>query len=323
MNKAYFGIPIVAISIIVLVWAFQGVQNDGLTVGVSLWISDSEYERNFDGFKTGLEEAGFVDGQNIRYIVENPNGDKTNQLRIIQSFIDQDVDLIYTLTTPGTLVAKKLTDEIPIVFSIVTFPVEVGIIDSFKNSGNNLVGTSNFVPIEKQVSLIMQLVPVEKIGFVKRTGELNSEIQFNQMKDYVNQENIKISLLNSKSIDESKIILDYSIDFVDVFYQSCDTLVQSGVEEIAIEIATAHNKPTFSCNKEGIEKGALVGNVADFANIGYISGQKAALILQGSSPSELNSEFQTVDNIIINLKTAKKLGIEIPENLINSATIIE
>ena len=323
MNKAYFGIPIVAVSIIVLVWAFQGVQNDGLTVGVSLWISDSEYERNFDGFKTGLEEAGFVDGQNIRYIVENPNGDKTNQLRIIQSFIDQDVDLIYTLTTPGTLVAKKLTDEIPIVFSIVTFPVEAGIIDSFENSGNNLVGTSNFVPIEKQVSLIMQLVPVEKIGFIKRTGELNSEIQFNQMKDYVNQENIKISLLNSKSIDESKIILDYSIDFVDVFYQSCDTLVQSGVEEIAIEIATAHNKPTFSCNKKGIEKGALIGNVADFTNIGYISGQKAALILQGSSPSELNSEFQTVDNIIINLKTAKKLGIEIPENLINSATIIE
>lgn len=322
MKKAYFGIPIVAISIIVLVWASQE-SNDALTVGVSLWITDSEYERNFEGFKTALEEVGFVDGQNIRYIVENPNGDKTNQLRIIQSFIDQDVDLIYTLTTPGTLVAKKLTDEIPIVFSIVTFPVEAGIIDSFENSGNNLVGTSNFVSIEKQVSLIKQLVPVETIGFIKRTGEINSDIQFKQMKDYVNQENIKISLLNARTIDESKIILDYSIDFVDVFYQSCDTLVQSGVEEIAIEVATAHYKPTFSCNKEGIEKGALIGNVADFANIGYIAGQKAALILQGSNPSELNSEFQTVDNIIINLKTAKNLGIEIPENLINSAIIID
>lgn len=323
MMKAYFGISIIVVSIIVLVWTFQGEETNGLTVGVSVWITDSEYERNFDGFKTALEEAGFVDGQNIRYIVENPNGDKTNQLRIIQSFIDQDVDLIYTVTTPGTLVAKKLTDKIPIVFSIVTFPVKAGIIDSFENSGNNLVGTSNFIPIEKQVSLIMQLVPVDKIGFVKRTGEVNSDIQFNQMKDYTTQKNIKIALLDSKSIDGSKIILDYSIDFVDVFYQSCDTLVQSGVEEIAIEIATAHNKPTFSCNKEGVEKGALIGNVADFANIGYTAGQKAALILQGSNPSELYSEFQTVDNIIINLKTAKKLGIEIPENLINSATILE
>ncbi|MCH7966729.1 MAG: ABC transporter substrate-binding protein [Thaumarchaeota archaeon] len=323
MKKAYFGIPIVVISIIVLVWAFQEVQNDALTVGVSMWITDLEYERNFEGFKTALEEAGFVDGQNIRYVVENPHGDKTNQLRIIQSFIDQDVDLIYTLTTPGTLVAKKLTDEIPIVFSVVTFPVEAGIIDSFENSGNNLVGTSNFVSIEKQVSLIKQLVPIEKIGFVKRTAELNSDIQFKQMKDYVEQENIEITLLDSMSIDQSKIILDYAIKYVDVFYQSCDTLVQSGMEEIAIEIATSSNKPTFSCNKEGIEKGALIGNVADFANIGYIAGQKAALILQGSNPSELNSKFQTVDNIIINLKTAKKLGIEIPENLINSATIVE
>ena len=286
-------------------------------IGIARWVETSDFDDNIQGFKDSLEEYGFFEGVNVEYIEKNPNADKSKQREIIQEFIDQDVDIIYSLTTPSTLIAKEMTQDIPIVFSIVTYPVGANIIESFESSGNNLVGTSNFVSVEKQVDLIFDISHAKKIGFLHRQGEPNSEIQFEQMKQYSQSIGIDVIKISPSNLDEVESSINNVISEIDVLFNACDTLIQSGGEEISIRVGLENNKPAFSCIKGGIEKGGLAGNVSDPKTLGSLAGVKAVLILHGANPSDILSERQKGDHIFVNSESQKILGIKIPTHIEN------
>lgn len=286
-------------------------------IGIARWVESSDFDENIQGFKESLEDYGFIEGENIEYFEKNPNGDKLKQREIIQEFIEKDVDVIFSLTTPGTLIAKEMTQDIPIVFSIVTFPVGANIIESYESSGNNLVGTSNFIPVEKQLDLIFDITEAKSVGFLHRYGEPNSEIQFSQMRDYGQTKGIDVIKIDPSSLEEVEQIINQKISGVDVLYNACDTLVQSGAEEISIRIGLENNKPAFSCLKGGIKSGGLAGNVADPYTLGKLAGNKAVMILHGGDPSDIMSEKQKGDHIFVNSQTAKQLGIDFPRHLEN------
>jgi putative ABC transport system substrate-binding protein len=287
-----------------------------VTIGIAVWGDDDGYYRNVDSFKAGLETFGFIEDRNIKFFIKNAHADNKVQRTIIQDFINNKVDLIYTITTPATLIAKEMTSEIPIVFSIVTFPVQTGIIERIDNSGNNLVGTSNYVPISNQLDSVSNIVSFTKIGFVHRDGEPNSEIQFMEIKDYAVERGIEIIEIAPRNMDEVEGAVLHVIDDVDIFYNACDTLIQTGANMIVIRIASENKKPVVACNEDDIIAGGLFGSVANFKELGMQSGQQAALILQGIKPSSLVTEFQKNEYILINLKTAKLLEIEIPEEIL-------
>jgi len=261
-----------------------------------------------------LELDEHFNENNLKYLEDISYANKSKHQEIVQRFIDEKVDLIFTQTTSGTLIAKEMTRDIPIVFSVVTYPVEVGIIDDLSHSGNNLVGTRNYISIEKQFDYFTEIFPIKKLGFVHRLNEANSIIQYNEAKKYGNNNGIEIIDIAGSSLESLENIISENISKVDVLYQACDTLVQSGGEELAIKIATEKNKPTFSCNHDGVTKGALAGNVADFVDIGQLSGFQAHRILEGSSIDFLKTESSSAHKIL-NLKTANLLGIEISNEL--------
>ena len=97
------------------------------------------------------------------------------------------------------------------------------------------------------------------------------------------------------------------------------TIGQGDGEEIIVELSLAYRIPSFACNKEGILKGALAGNVGDFYRIGKMSGEKAAHILKGSLPTWLRTESPRDDYIVVNADTARKLGITIPDDIMRKA----
>lgn len=317
-------VQIIGVIVVIVVAAVSLVsispQEDTIQIGISKWIEDDEYNNNIQGFKNALHE--FLPDQDIRFTIKNSNADKTKQLEIAKEFSAGNVDLIYSLTTPGTTIIKKIIHNTPIVFSIVTFPQRAGLVETLESSKNNLVGTSNYMSIERQLEMIVILSDVKTLGFVHRENEVNSDIQFSEFQEMGSIYDIEIINLEAKNLVELEIILNDAIVNVDGFYQACDTLIQSGGEEIAINIAMAYHKPTFSCNKEGVQKGALAGEVADFYMLGYEAGKKAVDILNGKQPSDIPTSFQTEHNIMINQKTADFLEIDISREKIR-ATIIE
>ena len=289
------------------------------TIGLSDWTG---YPSSIKGFKAGLAEAGLSEGKQIQFI-SNENPDKKNmtkaqQHEIAQSFLKAKVDLVYSLTTPGTAIIKKvMPSTTPIVFSIVTYPADSGLIESFEYSGNNLVGTSNFVPYRHYVFLLHKMLPnTQSIAIFHRKGEPNSKIQASNIRRILRKQGIEVVIKEPTSLNDIRVMAKSLINKVDVFMTTTDTLMQSGGESVLIELSLAHAIPILSSNKAGIEAGSTFGPVADFHTLGKISGKMAARILQDNiQPSQLSSKLQEPPQFIINKRSAKQLNIKIPSDL--------
>ena len=319
MNAVTLKIVLVTIAVIAGVsltyFAFATNMGEQKIIGIARWDDSTEYSLNIQGFKDGLQRMGFVEGTNVSYLIENAHSNASKQREIIKEFVDKKVDMIYTLTTPGTLIAKNETHDIPIVFSVVLYPVDAGLIKNWYASENNLVGTSNHISIEKQFSFYSQLVPMKKVAFVHRQGEPNSQIQLQELKKYASENNMTVVDIAATNLKDFKEKISNSIDEVDSTYESCDTLVQNGGDLIAIKVAISNKKPSFSCHQSGAENGALAADAADYYKLGLVSGQKAGFVLQGIKPESLISDVDANEYTIINLKTAQNLGLNVTEYL--------
>lgn len=315
MKKIYF-------SVLLGVLVFGMMQTNGIlkserpkesfVIGISPWL-EPQYDNNVQGFKDALAEHGLIDGKNVRFIEQNPQGDAQEQQKIIRSFIDRKVDLIYVLTAPGAVIAKSLTKDIPIVFSLVQFPVESGLVSSLEDSGNNLTGTRHYVPASKQFFAFERVVPhVESVAFVHEKGDIDSAQQLKEFQGLLSQRGIKIVDMPSGNLDDLKEKLNKQKDEFDSLYLACDPFVSSGADKVVIEFSKENQKPNFACSLDATLNGALVGNVVNFYNVGKMSGEKAALILMGAQPRWIRTQAPEESFVVINKKSAGELGITLP-----------
>jgi len=311
---------IVALAVVAggLAWYLLATGSEMKTVGISSWATNPEFDRSVESFKKSLAEKGYVEGKNINYIYGIPEANLDKQREIIASFIKQDVDLIYSLTTPGTIIAKELTGKMstptPVVFSICTYPVESNLIASLEKSGNNLVGTRNYVPFPQQYYAFEQLFPNTKsLAIVRRKGEPNSTNQSREVKALLGERGIKVVDIAAVDLDDIRTQLTSHIGDIDAIFSTCDTLTHNGGDAIIAELGKKHKIPSFACNKSGILHGQLMGNIGDFGAIAAISGEQAALILQGADPSWMKTESPRDSFVVLNETTVKALGIKISE----------
>jgi putative ABC transport system substrate-binding protein len=323
-SKLVMAIVLAACVALGAVWLGAAMRKEKkYVVGIAQWINNPEYGKNIASFKAELAKHGFIEGKNIRYLFETANADKTVQHGIMRKFEKARVDLVYSLTTPGTLVAKEELGKTPIVFSIVTYPVETGVVKSLSNSECNAVGTRNYMSPSRQFYVFERIYSsVKRIAFVHRAGEPNSSIQYNEFKSLLSKRGIEVIDVAATDCANLRAKLSAIIMNVDAVYSACDTLIQSGGEEVVILVCKECSKPCFTCNKDGVNKGALVGNVADLAEIGRISGEKAAQILGGTVPQWLRTEGARQDYIIVKMKTAADLHCVVPDDVLGSANEI-
>jgi len=278
-------------------------------IGLATWTG---YPENVQGFKDGLSERG-IDLANVIFIEGQTSSDKQIQEQSALSMLEQKVDLVYSLTTPGTIIVKRtFPDTTPIVFSIVTYPADSGLIDSFEYSGNNLVGTSNYIALQHYIQLIELLVPqTQSAAIFHRKGEPNSKIQASNLIRLLKRKNISVNDIEVNNLDELEAQATDIANDVDLFITTTDTLLQNGGEETLISIANKSNIPILSSNKAGIQQGATFGPVADFYQLGKQSGYMAAdILLNNKEPRHLQSSLQDQPTFLINRKSVERLGID-------------
>ena len=292
-------------------------------VGVSVWTG---YPTSVKGFKEAMAAGGLIEGKNVKYLYGKSGLKPEKQREIAQGFIDAQVDLVYSLTTPGTNIIKKIMPEAtPIVFSIVTYPADSGLIEAFEYSGNNLVGTSNYVKLTNYVKLLKIILPNTKtLAIFHRKKEPNSKIQAANMIRLLKREGIRTIDLEPESVEEMRqMALDVAAK-VDVFMTTTDTLCQGGGEAALIKISLQKKIPILSSNKIGIEEGSTFGPVADFYVLGKMSGEIAVKILKENiDPVRLQSKIQDPPLTLINRGSVNILGIKVPEDQLQNFQYIE
>jgi putative ABC transport system substrate-binding protein len=292
-------------------------------VGIAVWTG---YPSSVQGFKEAMAGGGLIEGKNVKYLFGQSGLSEAKQRGIVQSFKEAQVDMVYSLTTPGTTIVKKIMPPTtPIVFSIVTYPAESGLVESLEYSGNNLVGTSNYVPLSDYVKLLKTMLPSTKtLAIFHREKEPNSKIQAVNMIRLLRKAGIKTIDLEPSSVEEmSKMALEVAKK-VDVYMTTTDTLCQGGGEEALIKISLDKKIPILSSNKIGIERGSTFGQVADFYTLGKMSGEMAVKILKKNiHPAQLQSQYQNPPLTLINRKSVRVLRIQVPEDQLVNLHYVE
>lgn len=314
---------------VLYLWQTRAYSGIPVSVGIISWVESPDIRDNINGFKNELNRAGYVEGETITFI-EAPiaHADPEVHRSSVEMLQQANVDLIYSLTTPGTLIVQEEIDDMtPIVFSVVTYPVEAGLVESLQRPGKQTTGSRTWVPVEQQIRVFRELVPsINHLAFVYRDGEPNSEIQRANMKRVGALFDIRITPVPVTSISEISTKLSEIVEgpeSVNALYAACDTLIQAqgGVAEI-ITFADQYVLPTMTCNVSGVEEGMLLSIAADFTDTGRVAAEKAIEIFSGVPPSVIEVTTTVRPRMYINEGAADKLGIIIPQELLTSADVI-
>lgn len=293
------------------------------TIGISQCNSNYDHIEAIKGFKDSLAKNGFAAGKNINYIIKNTGSDIINQVNTIQFFQNKKVNIIYSLGTSSTLVAKGMTTRIPIIFSDVSYPEESNIIRSPRKTHSNVTGVRNYLPPAVKFNLFEKIYPnIKVIGYVHQKGDPDSEIEYREYKNLLGDRNIRVIDISATDLSDLTSKLQRQDLNFQALFLGCDALIQHGGGALIAKYGIQHKIPTFSCDEESIRDGVLIGYMANPYLNGEFAGKEAAFILQGAEPSWLRIEQPQTGYLMINLTTAKILGITIPEDILINADYV-
>lgn len=289
-----------------------GKEDETIKIGVTQIIEHPALDNTVVGFKRALIDGGYSD---IEIEEQNAQGDFATAQTIGGSYA-RSKDLILAVSTPSAQAAYNATKEKPILITAVTDPASAGLV------ADNISGTSDASPIDKQVELIKKLLPeAKKIGIIYNTSEQNSLVILDQLKIEAEKQNLEIVEAGITSVNEIALALDSILSRVDVLYTPTDNLVVSATP-LVLKKATDKKIPIVGSIEEQVVGGALATATIDYEQLGYQTGQMAVRILNGEDVSSMPIETLKNTETIINRKTADLLGIKIDEDLLENATII-
>lgn len=231
---------------------------------------------------------------------------------IAKQFATQKKDLIFAIATPAAQAAFNATKDIPILISAVTDPVAAGIAKSMENPGTNVSGTSDYLPVDKQLELIKTFAPNAKtIGALYNTSEVNSEVQLNQLKEYSGKNGYKVELVGITSTNEVTQAISSLADKIDVLYVPTDNLVVSSLPLI-VQKTLEKKIPIIASESGAVEAGALAAQGINYYQLGYKTGEMAAKVLKGEDVSKMPITMATETKIVVNEDSLNALSIAKP-----------
>jgi putative ABC transport system substrate-binding protein len=288
-------------------------------IGVLQLVQHDALDAANKGFVDGLKEKGFEDGKNIKIEQQNAQGDQGNAQTIAKQFADSKKDLIFAIATPAVQASYNATKDIPIIFTAVTDPVKAEVAKDWKSSGTNVTGTSDKVPVDKQIELLKKLIPNAKtVGVIYNTSETNSVIQVDELKAAAEKAGLKVKEVGVTNVNEINQNLSNALGEMDVLYTPTDNTVASGYSLVG-KLCLDKKVPIIGAEEAIVTKGGLASIGIDYYKLGKEAGAKAADVLNGKKPSEV--EITTLSDMAftINTDTAKKLNITIPKEIEDKA----
>ena len=277
-------------------------------------------------FHRSLADAGFTEGRNIgiEYRWSEDHNDRLPALA--EELVRRQVAVIVTAATPPSLAAKAATRTIPIVFIIGTDPVGVGLVASLAHPGGNLTGVTNLNVelFKKCIELMYSLMsPGATIAVLINPSNIaQAATERATVQDAAHALGAHLIIANASSATEIESAFEALVG------QRVGALVVSGEaffltqRNRLVELAARHALPTIYAWREFPIAGGLMSYGADFAEPFRLAGVYAGRILKGEKPADLPVQQATKVELVINLKTAKTLGLTIPLPLLGRADLV-
>jgi putative ABC transport system substrate-binding protein len=297
----------------------SGAWAEMIRIGEHQIVAHPALDNDSKGFKVALEEEGFIEGKNVVFDRQNAQGDQPNCVIIARKFEDDRVDLIHAISTPNAQASVKISKTIPIVFSSVTGPVETGIVPKMGKTGTHVTGVSDMWPIELQCRMYQDLVPhAKRWGTIYNPGDVNVTIHIKIMKEAMEKMGVKLIEAHISSSSEVMQAAQSLVGRVDAIHITSDNTAVSAFESI-VKVCNENNIPLFAGDRDSTPRGAVAAYGLDYFQIGYTAGKKAARILKGENPGEVEAGLAEGYSLWVSLKHAKAQGLVLPPALIEKA----
>jgi putative tryptophan/tyrosine transport system substrate-binding protein len=272
-------------------------------------------------FRQGLSETGYVEEQNLAIEYRWAEGHYDRLPAFAADLVGRKVDVIAASTTPSALAAKDATSTIPIVFSVAD-PIESGLVASLARPGANLTGisllTAELMP--KRLELLSELVPHARvIVLLVNPSNATAERMIRDVQEAARAKGVQLSIL--KASTESEI----DAAFATLAQQQAGALVVSpdpfflSRREQLVALATRHAVPAIFEWREFEAAGGLISYGTSLTGMFRQFGIYTGKILKGAKPADLPVQQPTTFELVVNLKTAKALGIAVPPSILARA----
>jgi putative ABC transport system substrate-binding protein len=291
----------------------------GIVLPGDQWVS------GVDGLKEGMQELGYIEGHDIRYLIENAAGDKAKIEEATRHFVAQKVDVVYTITNTALKIVAQVTkpSQTPVVFGSASGPVESGIMPSYATPGTHVTGvTSGSIElIPKRLEMLKEVLPrVKRVALIGERDADSSIAAFKAARDIAPELDLTlIEFAVTSKAEAVQAAKNITLKEADTLFliPSLHTVGTAG--EIA-EAARAARLPFAVFQVEHVQKhGALLSYGSSY----FLQGKQAAAlvdkVLRGVPPARLPIERPRLHQLILNLDTAREIGVTFSPDVLNRA----
>ncbi|MEE0771317.1 MAG: ABC transporter substrate-binding protein [Acutalibacteraceae bacterium] len=293
-----------------------GASTNMAKVGVIQYATHGSLDNCYQGFKEGLAEGGYVEGENLELLFQNAHGEPSTS------------DLIGAIATPAAMSAYSATQSSgkpPIVFTAISDPVSAGLVQSLESTGANITGSCDVLPLEAQVKMIRAFLPdAKKIGVLYTTSEPNSVSHLAKLKEIASSHGFEVveqGITNASEVATGvNALIAKGVDCINNF---TDNNVVNNLT-IVLQAAEQAKIPVFGSEEEQVKNGCLASEGIDYVALGKETGLMAAKILKGEATADsLPVVTATESKPFYNKEVMEKLGLTLPEEYANATNLAE
>ena len=285
----------------------------------------SDTKDAFDAFRAKLRELGYVEGKNLSIESRYADGRYEKLPELARELVKLRVDLIFTYGTPASRAAKNATSAIPVVFGVVSDPIAAGLVASLSRPGGNVTGVTPNNPelSAKRVGLIKEAVPgITRVGVLANPEFPATSNMVNETRAGAQALGVELQLVEARSPAELTqafgAIRQKKSEAVVVLADAMFIAQQRRVAELAL----SERIPSIYHLRHFVEAGGLMSYGAEYTELFQQSALLIDRILRGAKPANLPVEQPWRYALAINLKTAKALGLTVPQSLVVRADYV-
>jgi putative ABC transport system substrate-binding protein len=324
MNRRRF-LQAVSVSVLAAPLAAAAAQQAGKVprIGFLGVTSPSDRPSLLDAFRQGLRELGWVEGQNIVIDYRYAEGRLDRLPGLAAELVRLEVDIIVSFGTQGVTAARNATETIPIVMIAVRDPVGTGLIASLAHPGGNVTGVSGSPGLEivaKQLELLKETVPkIRRVAILSNPTNAYHQLAIKEVTVAARSLGVRLQLLEARGPAEfDGAFAAMAAERVEALLVVSDVIFNNHRARLA-DLAARSRLPAAYGVRESVEAGGLMSYGTSFLDLHRRSAAYVDKILKGVRPADLPVEQPTKFELVINLKTARALGLTIPQSLLRQA----